>query len=397
MPDSVKKYRPSRNVTLLGLTSFFNDFSSEMVLSIFPAFFTSVLKAGAGSLGLVEGFADGAANIIKIYAGRLSDATQKRKPFMVVGYALSVVTRPVYLLTASVGGVLGLRFADRVGKGLREAPRDAIISLSTPKEEIGRAFGYHRMLDTLGALGGPLVAYLILRANPNAFDTVFIVAFIIGLLALASLVFVKDTVGDLKKNGITLASIAVFPADFKRYLIALFLLAMGSMPVAVLLLSTQHIGLAIASIPLFYMLYNLSFVGFSLRAGGLSDQIGPRKVLRIGYLVLLVGYTVIVFAKSTPALILGFLVLGLFPALTDGVARALAAELSPPEYRAGAYGLVNATMGFGLVVAGVGGGYLWERFSAPTALVVAGVCGVVGVLLPFTIINPRQKEGHTKP
>lgn len=392
MSAPLKPYRPSRNVSLLGLTSFFNDFSSEMILAIFPAFFTSVLKAGAGSLGLVEGLADGAANIIKIYAGRLSDATQKRKPFMVAGYALSVVTRPVYLLVSSVGGVVGLRFADRVGKGLREAPRDAIISLSTPKEEIGRAFGYHRMLDTLGALGGPFVAYLILRAYPEGFNIVFIMAFIIGLLAIASLVFVKDTVGDLKKNGITLASIAVFPADFKRYLIALFLLAAGSIPVAVLLLATQHIGLAIASIPLFYMLYNLSFVGFSLRAGGLSDRIGPRKVLRIGYAILLLGYVVIVLAKSTPVLIIGFLVLGLFPALTDGVARALAAELSPPEYRAGAYGLVNATMGFGLMLAGIAGGYLWEVLGAPIALTVGGIFIMSGIVILSTIIVDGKKK-----
>ncbi|HAT68762.1 MAG: hypothetical protein A2481_00975 [Candidatus Yonathbacteria bacterium RIFOXYC2_FULL_47_9] len=392
MPAPLKSYRPSRNVSLLGLTSFFNDFSSEMILAIFPAFFTSVLKAGAGSLGLVEGFADGAANIIKIYAGRLSDSTQKRKPFMVAGYALSVVTRPVYLLVSSVGGVVGLRFADRVGKGLREAPRDAIISLSTPKDEIGRAFGYHRMLDTLGALGGPLVAYLILRTYPDGFNIVFITAFIIGLLAIASLVFVKDTVGDLKKNGIKLASIAAFPADFKRYLVALFLLAAGSIPVAVLLLSTQHIGLAIASIPLFYMLYNLSFVGFSLRAGGLSDRIGPRKVLRIGYAVLLLGYVIVALAKSTPILIVGFLVLGLFPALTDGVARALAAELSPPEYRAGAYGLVNATMGFGLMIAGIGGGYIWEIFGAPAALTVGGVFVMSGIIILSTIIVNEKKK-----
>jgi MFS family permease len=167
---------------------------------------------------------------------------------------------------------------------------------------------------------------------------------------------------------------------------------MGSVPVAVLLLATQHIGLAIASIPLFYMLYNLSFVGFSLRAGGLSDQIGPRKVLRIGYLVLLVGYAVIVLAKSTPVLIMGFLVLGLFPALTDGVARALAAELSPPEYRAGAYGLVNATMGFGLMVAGIGGGYLWEHSGAPVALLVGGMSVVAGIVILSTIIVNGKKS-----
>lgn len=386
-----KPYRPSRNVTLLGLTSFFNDFSSEMVLAAFPAFFTSVLKAGAGSLGLVEGFADGAANIIKVYAGRLSDATQKRKPFMVAGYALSVFTRPFYLLVSSVGGVLGLRFTDRIGKGLREAPRDAIISLSTPKEEIGRAFGYHRMLDTFGAIGGPLAAYFILRAYPDGFNIIFITAFIIGLFSIASLFFVRDTVGELKRNGITLASVAVFPADFKRYLVALFLLAAGSVPVAVLLLATQSIGLAIASIPLFYMLYNLSFAGFSLRAGHLSDRVGPRKVLTVGYAVLLLGYAVIVLAQSTSVLVVGFLVLGLFPALTDGVARALAAELSPAEYRAGAYGLVNATMGFGLMIAGIGGGYLWEHFGSATALWVAGVLVAGGIAVLSTVAINGEK------
>lgn len=391
----MSKYRPPRNVFLLGLTSFFNDFSSEMILAIFPAFFTSVLKAGAGSLGLVEGLADGAANIIKIYAGRLSDATQKRKPFMVAGYVLSVATRPMYLFVSSVGGVMGLRFADRVGKGLREAPRDAIISLSTSKEEMGRAFGYHRMLDTLGAIAGPFVAYLILRAYPEGFNIVFIVAFIVGLFAIVSLVFVKDTVGELKKNGIKLASIAVFPRDFKLYLIALFLLAAGSIPVAVLLLSTQNIGLAIASIPLFYMLYNISFAGFSLRAGGLSDHIGPRKVLRIGYVILLLGYIVLAFAESTPVLIIGFLVLGLFPALTDGVARALAAELSPPEYRAGAYGLVNATTGFGLMFAGIGGGYLWEHFGANYALFAGGTFVVIGISILSMVMMDGKKSATT--
>src|SRR5438093_740900 len=133
------RYRPPRNVFILGLTSLFNDFSSEMVLSVFPAFFVSVLQAGSGSLGLVEGIAEGAANLIKVYAGWLSDAARKRKPFMLLRYALSVATRPLYLLVSSVAGVIGLRFADRVGKGLRGAPRDAGISLSTPKEELGRA------------------------------------------------------------------------------------------------------------------------------------------------------------------------------------------------------------------------------------------------------------------
>ncbi len=380
------RYRPPRNVFLIGLTSFFNDLSNEMIISIFPAFFTSVLKAGAGSLGLVEGLADGAANIIKIYAGGFSDKIQKRKPFMILGYGLSVAIRPLYILVSSVSGVVGIRVTDRIGKGLREAPRDAIISLSTSKEEMGRAFGYHRMLDTLGAILGPLVAYLILRAYPEGFNIVFVVAFIVGLFAVASLIFVKDIVGEVRKGNISLDSLAEFSHDFKHYLVAIFLLSAGSVPVAVLLLKTQHLGLTLASIPLFYMLYNLSFAGFSVTAGGMSDRIGSRTVMRLGYVILLSGYFIIFFAENTITLALGFLVLGLFPALTDGVARALASELTPASHRAGAYGLVNATAGFGLMVAGIGGGYIWEHFGSGYALLTGGVFVVVGIIVLSTII-----------
>lgn len=386
------RYRPSRNVSLIGLTSFFNDMSNEMVLAIFPAFFTSVLKAGAGSLGLVEGLADGAANIIKIYAGRYSDKIQKRKPFMILGYGLSVATRPLYLLASSVGGMVGIRVADRAGKGLREAPRDAIISLSTSKEEMGRAFGYHRMLDTLGGILGPLIAYLILRAYPGGFNIVFVSAFVIGLFAIVSTFFVKDVVGEVRKGNISFDSISFFSPEFKRYLVALFLLSAGSIPVAVLLLKTQHLGFSLASIPLFYMLYSLSYAGFSLSAGGMSDRIGARTVMRMGYVVLLLGYFVVAFAEGAVILALGFLLLGLFPALTDGVARALASELSPETHRAGAYGYVNAVAGFGLMFAGIGGGYLWERFGVNYALVAGGVFVVLGIIVLSTIIANGDKK-----
>jgi len=368
--------------------------SNEMVLAIFPAFFTSVLKAGAGSLGLVEGLADGTANIIKIHAGKYSDKIKKRKPFMIFGYGLSVATRPLYLLVSSVAGVVGIRVTDRIGKGLREAPRDAIISLSTPKEEMGRAFGFHRMLDTLGAILGPLIAYLILRAYPEGFNIVFVVAFIIGLIAVASIFFIKDIVGEARKGNIPLRLLGAFNINFKKYLVALFLLSAGSIPVAVLLLKTQHLGFSLASIPLFYMLYNLSYAGFSVSAGGMSDRIGARTVMRIGYAVLLIGYFVVALASGAITLALGFLLLGLFPALTDGVARALAAELSPEDHRAGAYGLVNATAGFGLMFAGIAGGYIWEHFGANYALLVGGVLVVVGIIVLSTVIaNGKENLG----
>lgn len=377
------KYRPSKNVFLLGITSFFNDFSSEMVLSVFPAFFVSVLKAGASSLGLVEGLADGASNIIKIYSGRLSDRLRKRKPFIIAGYSLSVFTRPVYLLVSSVVGVIGLRFTDRVGKGLRDGPRDAIISLSTPPDQIGQAFGYHRMWDTFGAIAGPFTAYLILRAYPEGFHYVFLTAFFIGFLAIISLLFVKDVVDGIKKNHITLASVSLFSPQFKRYLVALFFLSLGNLPLAVLLLKTQSLGMALATIPLFYMVYNLSYAGFSLTAGRMSDRIGAKIVIIVGYAVLLASYALLGIAGNTLFLISAFLVLGLFPALTDGVQRAFASELSSEEHRAGALGLVNAITGFGLLFSGIIGGYIWQYFGTTYAFVIAGcfVLSGIGILL----------------
>lgn len=382
-------YKPPRNVFLLGLTSFFNDLSSEMVLSIFPAFFVSVLKTGAASLGLVEGIAEGASNLIKVYAGRYSDKTQKRMPFVISGYSLSVITRPFYLLVASVPAVIGLRFIDRVGKGLRGAPRDALISLSVPRNEVGRAFGFHRTLDTLGAIGGPLIAYLILRAYPEAFDTVFLSAFIIGILAVITLFFVRDVAGQIQKKDISLTALSVFSGDFKLYLVALFFLSLGSVPVAVLLLKTQSIGLSLASIPLFYMLYNLSYAGFSFSAGSMSDRFGPRRIIVMGYLLLVGSYIFLVFAESAIALALSFLVLGLFPALTDGVQRALASELSSDELRGSAMGFVNAISGFGLLFAGMVGGYVWEYVGVVYALTIAGVFVLVGIGLLYVTVSRR--------
>lgn len=370
-----------KNIFLLGVVSFLNDLSSEMILSVFPAFFTSVLKAGAASLGLVEGIAEAGANFIKIYAGGLSDKIQKRKPFIVLGYSLSVITRPIYLLISSVAGVVGIRLADRVGKGLREGPRDAIISLSSPADELGKSFGYHRAMDTAGAIVGPLIAYLILRQFPTGFNKVFITAFIAGIIAVGATLFITDVVGNYKKKKMTLASLALFPKGFKIYLLALFILSIGSLPVAVMLLKTQSIGLTLASIPLFYVLYNISYSGFSIPGGKLSDKFGPKKIIFIGYLFLIASYIILLFDSSLAFLVVGFFVLGIFPALTDGVQRSYAAMLTDEENRGGAYGLVNAVAGFGALIAGIGGGFIWQKFGPGTAFFISIIIVIAGLVI----------------
>src|SRR5665811_177888 len=361
-----------RNVFFLGLTSFFNDFSSEMVASVFPAFFISVLKAGAESLGLVEGIAEAASNLIKVYSGRWSGRIEKRKVFAIVGYTLSVFTRPFYVFAGSVGAVIGLRLTDRIGKGLRDPPRDALISLSTPKEEIGRSFGYHRSMDTMGAITGPLVAFLILRAYPQGFNIIFVVAFVVGLVAIASLSLVNDVQKIIKSRNTTETPHA-FSLRFKLYIVSIFVLSVGTLPVAVLLFKTQDIGIAITSIPLFYMIYNVSYALFSWPAGRVADSLGSGAVIFTGYIFLILGYLILILSSASWILVVGFLLVGVFSALTDGVQRSYLSHLVEDRYKGTAYGYLNAAVGFGALIAGVAGGYVWQQFGDTTAL-IAGAC-----------------------
>lgn len=371
---------------MLGLTSFFNDFSNEMILSSFPAFFTSVLKSGAASLGLVEGIADGAANILKIYSGQLSDRLRKRRIFIFIGYAMSVAVRPFYIFMGSVGGVLGLRVIDRVGKGVREAPRDVIISVSSDPKEIGRSFGYHRAMDTVGGILGPLTAFLILKNWPGAFSTVFMTAFVIGLLSVITIFFVKDVFIAPALDGsrrFSLSALRILPKRFKIYLISIFVLSVGSIPAAVLLLSALSIGLTIATIPLFYMVYGISFTVFSYGAGKLSDGIGTSRVLVFGYVLLVLSYLMFVLAQTIPTLVIAFITFGIFSACTDSTQRAFVAKATPESERGTAYGVFNAVVGFGVMFAGIFGGFMWQHYGPTTALFASEAFVIVGLILFF--------------
>jgi MFS family permease len=380
-----------RNIFVLGLTSLFNDFSSEMVYAVFPAFFTSVLRAGASSLGLVDGISEAASNLFKIYSGHLSDRIQRRKPLIFAGYMLSTATRPFYVLVASVAGALGLRFLDRVGKGLRDAPRDAIISLSSAKGDLGRSFGYHRAMDTTGAIAGPLVAYLILRNFPARFEFVFLAAFAIGILSVLTLFFIADVaIAVPAKRAGLVASFNRLSPRFKLFLAALFVLSAGSLPVAVVLLKTSTIGLVIADIPLFYMVYNVSYAAFSLSAGKLSDRIGATRAIPIGFAVLLVSYLVLGLAHGVWTLLAGFLLMGLFPALTDGVQRSLASQLTQAELRGSGLGWLSAANGFGALLAGIGGGYAWQTYGPWSAFAVASLVVVLGLGL-FAVATSSKR------
>lgn len=379
-PMREKIFGVRRNVFFLGLVSFFNDLSNEMILSIFPAFFTGVLKAGAASLGIVEGIADGAANLIKFYSGRLADRMGKRKVLAVSGYTLSVAVRPFYLLASTVGGVLGLRVADRIGKGIRESPRDALLSLSTATKDIGRSFGFHRAMDTLGAIGGPLLAFIILRKIPDGFNAVFLTAFLVGLLAIVSFVFVRDV-----KNGLPVKTGNGFSGPLspvlRKFLVAEFFLSLGTLPTALLLIRPTELDFSLDYIPLFYLFYSTTSALFSTAAGKAADVIGFRPVLMAGYLFLIGGYVLLNAAAAETGLIIAFAVLGLFAALSDGVGRSFVGALAPRDSRGRAYGAFHAVAGFGALASGVVGGIIWNTAGAGLALAAAGSAAILGILL----------------
>lgn len=390
-PKIKKVFGLEKNIFFLGLTSFFNDFSNEIILSSFPAFFTSVLRSGAASLGLVEGVADGASNFLKIYSGRLSDKLAKRRRFIFIGYGLSVIVRPFYVFMGNVYGVLGLRVLDRVGKGVREAPRDVIISVSSPAHEMGRSFGYHRAMDTFGGILGPLTAFVILRYWPNNWALLFMTAFLLGVIAFVTIFFVKEVVTARDSSGQKLLSFKNFwniSTTFKIYLASIFILSVGSLPSAVLLLKTTSVGLMIASIPLFYMLYSISYSGFSYTAGKMSDRIGVSRVLAYGYVILIISYIAIASSHSPLALATSFVIMGLFSACTDATQRSFIAHTVPEYERGSAYGLYNAAVGFGSMVAGIAGGYVWQNYGSSTALLGAGVVVLIGLV--FFYLSSRS-------
>lgn len=369
-----------RNVFFLGVVSFWNDISGQMVVAVFPAFFQSVLKSGAAALGLIEGVAEGLANIIKIFSGSLSDRVKHRKVFAILGYVISTVTRPIYLLAATPAHVFGIRVFDRIGKGIREAPRDALISLSVPREELGRSFGYHRAMDALGSILGPLAAFFLLRAFPGDFNTVFLLAFVAGVLAVLSFVFVREIVGVVREPR-KLKVLQHYPKKFNIFLLVMTVLSIGNIPVTVLTLRTQELGLDLSFIPLFYAFYSISFTLFAPFAGRTADKLGDRRLIFWGYALMCFGYLFIMYDRTLFALALGFLLLGLSSAFTDGTQRSYIGRLTHEDIRGGAYGLFNAAIGIGTMIAGALGGFLWQHGSSSLALSVAILIVLGGLIL----------------
>lgn len=372
-----EKPRPPRtplNVRMMGVVSLLTDASSEMVYPVLPLFLVNVLGAPVSAIGLIESLAEAAASFMKLASGWLSDHVGRRKPLIALGYTLSNLVKPVLALTQTWPAVLGLRVTDRLGKGIRTAPRDALIAESCSEESRGRSFGVHRALDTLGAAIGPFVAWAVLSLHSDGYRTVFIISAVPGVLAiLVALLAVRET-GKGKRDG---KALKVSFKDFSKPLAAFtaisFVFGVANSSDAMLILRAQDLGAKAATIPLMYVVFNLVGALLAAPLGARSDKVGRRRLLIFGFAGYALVYLGFALAHSPVAPWLLFALYGVPYAATEGMTRAYVVDLAGPERRGTVLGAYTFVLGLGALVSSSLAGVLWDAVShsAPFALSAA--------------------------
>lgn len=381
----------SRNVFVLGLVSFFQDISSEMIYPLLPLFLATVVRADKAIIGLIEGVAESTASVSKVFSGFLSDRLGKRKSLTFWGYLLSVITRPFLYLSTSWAHVLGIRFADRLGKGIRTAPRDALIADVSEDGRRGRSYGFHRAMDSLGAVVGPLMAVLLLPLLGGSYRKVFLVAVIPGILALFLFRFVKERkVRAGRRAELPRLSFKGFDRRLKLLILVIALFSIGNSSDVFLILRARGLGIAVGLVLVIYTLFNLVYSLFSVPAGILSDRIGRKTVLILGYVIF--GLVYLGFALATSAGFAWplFIFYGLYRGITDTVERAFVADLAPPLKRGTALGAYHTMVGLVLLPASIIGGLLWDKIGPPATFFYGAITALSAALLLLLLIRPKK-------
>lgn len=377
--------RLPRNVWVLGFVSLFMDLSSEIYHALLPAFITIVLGLPATALGAIDGVAEATANFAKLFSGRLSDRSLRRKPWVMAGYGLAALSKPLFPLATSAPAVLIARFADRIGKGIRGAPRDAMLADETPAEIRGRAFGLRQTLDTIGALLAPLVAIGLMAWLASNIRAVFWIAIIPAaisfLLAWLALREPEQHLAPLKKSPF-FAGFKELDKDTKRLLQVGFLFTLARFSEAFLILKGIDIGLSEAMSPLTLAIFNLAYVALAYPAGALSDRLKPRSILMVGIVVLIAGNVVLAETGGFAGLVVGTILWGAHMALTQGIFARMVADSAPDELRATSFGAFYFVTGAGGLFASLGAGWLWDRQgSSATFLTSAAVAAAALAML----------------
>lgn len=381
----------NRTVVELGLVSLFADISSEMLYPITPIFLTTVLGASMSSVGLIEGVAEAIASLLKTYSGVWSDRISRRTPFVAAGYFLSAIGKPIIGFSTGWTEVLFARSLDRTGKGLRTAPRDALLAEAVSVELRGAAFGWHRAMDTLGAAIGPLLAILYLSIEGQNLRHIYYWALVPGMIAVVIALLVKEKKVEPKKNApsIRFFEFSSFSGPFKTYLVSWAAFSLTNSSDVFLLMKAKAEGLSLTEIILLYCGYNLAYSIFSPYFGGLSDRIG-RKFLLVSGLVVFAGvYVGFSFATLHWHFWILFGLYGLYMAATDGVGKALAVDLIDPSRKATGLGALGTVTGLSTVVASTVAGVIWDHYGASYTFLYGAAGAALAVLI---LLQIKEKE-----
>lgn len=384
-------------VWALGLVSLLMDVSSEMIHSLLPVFLVTSLGASALTVGLIEGVAEATALITKLFSGLLSDHMGKRKPLAIIGYSLAAVTKPIFALAPTIGWVVTARFADRIGKGIRGAPRDALIADITPDDQRGAAYGLRQTLDSIGAMGGPLLAILLMGVFVQDIRAVFWVAVIPAVLAVIMLIVgVREPLRSASRQygpRLQLSDLRAFGSNFWLTVALGGVLMLARFSEAFLVLRAEQLQLSLTWIPLVLVIMNIVYAATSYPAGRLSDRIGRRALLETGVGVLIIADLILALLPTLNWALLGIALWGLHMGLTHGLLAALVADATPAHLRGSAFGIFNLVSGVTLLVASVLAGWLWDSYGASvTFLAGAAFALIAGIGLLW--VRRRDSQVH---
>ena len=398
MGKKIKQIDPNlRNIILLGMVSFFADVSTEMVYPLIPVYLVSMFGVTPAIIGVIEGIAESMSSVLKVFSGYIADKYQHKKPLAFAGYAGGLIYKLLLLVAGSWTGVLFARIIDRIGKGVRTAPRDVLVSENSACGDLGKSFGLHKSLDMAGSALGIFFAWLLVRQGMAqiAYRQIFLLSCIPALLGLVMLVLVKEKLQpvQLNKPRLRLADFRALDKQLKLYLLVTFFFTLGNSSNAFLLLRAQDAGYSATSVILLYLVYNgvSSLLAFPL--GRLSDKIGRKSLLVCGYAIYALVYLLFALVGAPGWMLLAFVLYGIYSALTSGAERAFIAEIAPAQLKGTMLGLHATLTGIALLPASIIAGLLWDNI-APAAPFVFGamMAGLAALILGMLLQNPRKRK-----
>ncbi len=393
MNEKKKIFGLEKNAFFTGLTSFFTDTSTKMVYSVMPLFLLSI-GASKTTISLIEGIAESTASLLKAISGYWSDKIGKNKPFMVIGYGITAIVTPLYALARIPIQILFFRFFERIGKGLRAAPRDSLICGSIKKNEAGKTFGFQKAMDNSGAIVGPLIAFLLLSFFPLNYTSIFLFATIPAIFGVLTIViFIKEAKAE-KKETTNNISLKQLPKKFYFFLIIIFVFTLGNSADALLLVKTSETGIAKSYIPFVYMIFNTVSVLLAIPIGKLSDRIGREKLIILGFLVYAIVYYFFGRFNSINIFIFLFMLYGFYSALTDGSQKAMISDIVSKDLKGTGFGIYHAVLGITLLPASLIAGLLYDKVNSNAPFYFGSVMALIATILMiiFTIIDKKKRK-----